>query len=221
MKCKLCILALLCVLLQNCRVVDSIPYSTPTYSCIWQSVCHVQFNSVHLSLPGIDCAMPFYNGLMSCNYPYASCNDLVGQIGNYQNDGIQINWTTTVDTKECRSGDKADTTSTYNQYNFYSKWQSNNYITEALQITDGFDVNLSDLKHELTIQIWGVTNDYDGTQGLISWRYSWLGNNAPSNYDSNNNTWYFEFPNGGLKGTYTPYGDYPRQVYVHDQFEFL
>lgn len=221
MKSKIFILGLFCVLLQNCRLVDIIPHITvPTYSCLWQDLCHVQFNSVQLNLPGTDCATPFYNHIMANQYPSMSCNDLVEQLFFYQNDSIQINWTTSVVDKECLTSTDPKITRTYNLNNFYHEWQYYDYIMEAPLITAGFGVNYSDLKHELTIQIFGVTNDYDNSQGRITWTKTWIGNSAPSNYNSNNNTWDFEFPNGGLTATYTPDAGSPRHIYVHDQFEF-
>lgn len=220
MRCKICILALLCVLLQNCRVVDAISNHATTYSCIWQDLCHVQFNSVQFNLPDINCTTPFSNFIMSVNYPYTSCHNLFDNLGSYQNDSIQINWTTSVVGKECITGTEPRITRTYNLQNFYHDWQYYDYIREAPLINAGYDINYSDLKHELTIQIFGVTNDYDNSQGRITWTKTWIGNNLPSNYNSSNNTWYFEFPSGGLMGTYTSDSGSPRHIYVHDQFEF-
>ena len=221
MKRTIFILSLFCLLLQNCRVVDNvIPPSPPTYSCIWQDLCHVQFNSVQFNLPGVDCTTPFSNFLMSMHNPYTSCHDLVDNLGSYHNDSIQINWTTSVVDKECISGTEPRITRTYNLHNFNHDWQYYDYIREAPLINAGYDINYSDLKHELTIQIFGVTNEFDNSQGRITWTKTWIGNNSPSNYNSSNNTWNFEFPSGGVKGTYTPDAGSPRHIYVHDQFEF-
>lgn len=222
MKSKICILVLFCVLLQNCRLVDFLGdhFATPTYSCLWNDLCHVQFNSVQLNLPGTNCEMPFYSSAMAIDYPCTSFYDLVDHIIFYQSDSIQINWNASVSGKDCSVGDSTTAKRCYNRDNFYHEWQYSDYIMEAPLITAGLGINYSDLKHELTIQIFGVTNDYDGSHGHLAWSYNWVGNDFPSFYNSSNNTWYFEFPNGGLKGTYTPDGDYPRQIYVHNQFEF-
>jgi len=224
MKRKIYILSLCCLLLQSCCVTDfvlGIAMSTPpTYSCLWNENCHVQFNSVQLKLPGSDCTTQFYNGTMMSHYPYTSCYDLVNQLSYYPNDSIQINWITSVADKTCRSGDSPSQSVTYNQNNFFFYWQSGDYITEAPLISSVGDIDFSDLKHELIIQIFGVPNS-DGTQGLITWDYTWVGNAAPSNFDTSNNTWSFEYPTDGLIATYTPTGNSGvRQIYIHDQFEF-
>lgn len=122
--------------------------------------------------------------------------------------------------KECISGTEPKVPRTYNISNFYYDWQYYDCIIEAPLISNGHGVEYSDLKHDLTIQIFGVTNDLDNTQGRLTWTCSWVGNSAPSNYDSNSHIWYFEYPSGGLMATYIPDAGNPRHIYVHDQFEF-
>ena len=218
---SLCIVSLFCLFLQNCRVVDvAIPSSPPTYSCLWMGHCHVKFNSVLLKLPDSHCPTPFTNNAMYGHFPCTSCNTLVNELNCYNNDSIQINWITSVFEKQCRAGDSPSDAINCNQNNFYNHWQDYDSIPEAPLISLEGDINLSDLKHELIIQIFGVDNYFVDNRGIITWKYTWIGNNAPSNYDSISHTWHFEYPSNGLMATYTPYTGYPSYIYVHDQFEF-
>ena len=222
---RLLCLSCLCVIMFGCE--DILPYTPPTYSCMWTSGDWVaQFANVSMELPGVEC--DFNNTSLNLIFPYTSCYDLQYDAENrglqYSISGWYSSWETSVYGKTCQDPDVQLVTQYWQPNNFPTHltytWDYRDFIENPHSLISGYGVDTTDLMHKLTIQLYGVENTWNGSTGTLTWTKTWLGFRS-SDFIHNEYVWVFYLPYHGWKATFTPYSNYSREIYVHDQFELF
>lgn len=213
-----------------CGCTDSLPpyINTPTYGCFWSNSCDAKLDTTVLNLPDANCETPFQNYALEIRFP-DDCTSLFEFLTNISNGtfwqltDFRVTWTTKVFEKKC---DDANNQSKQKVWSYIGGATQNDLQlsngdiipNSPLTATEG-EIRYDELQHELVIEIFNVTNDYDGSQGILTWKKTWIGYQE-SVYQGQDLPWIFNFPTQGLTATYTVQNGYPRYIYVHNQFDY-
>ena len=166
----------LSICLTGC-VVDSIP-DTPIYQCEWPNSITAQFVNPEFSLPSSNCDNPFFNSNLDLIFPQQSIYGLI-EATHGNNCSMQFN--SSVYDKVCESesvNPQSQAMMPYpqliNQDNYWY-YLSNNDILEGVPMVSAMTSSLTanDLKHELILQLYNVTNDITDATGTVTWKRTW------------------------------------------------
>ncbi len=211
----------ICIFMTGC-IVDSIP-DTPIYQCEWPNSITAQFINLEFSLPSSNCDNPFFCAALDYVFPQQSIYGMMEAIHGY-NFGMQFN--SSVYDKVCESESVNPLSLAMkpypqhiNQDNYWCYLSQNDMLEEVPMVSSLSSLNADDLKHELILQLYNVTNDITDATGTVTWKRTWDGQTASEYFDSLH-TWFFYFPPYALKGTFTPYSGNPRYIYYHDHFDY-
>ena len=203
---------------------DSSAIPVAPNGCVWvHDSIYVHFNHPIFNFPEEVCKLDFekYNFGVS-NQIYGVYNFMHEMAGNPDVSSCNLTWLSSISTKKCDSYN-LDANNDRVQLDL-TNYTSNLYSTDILEpapiVRNDCHMLPKDYKHQLIIQIPGISNMIDGSTGTLTFLNTWLGE-TDSYYFSANHRWEFDCPSQGMTATYTPDLGYLREVYVYNQFIFI
>ena len=203
---------------------DSSAIPVAPNGCVWvHDSIYVHFNHPIFIFSGEDCKLDFekYNFGVS-NQIYGVYNFMHEMAGNPDVSSCNLTWLSSISTKKCDSYnlDANNDRVQLDLTNYTSTLYSTDVLEPAPIVRYECQMLPKDYKHQLIIQIPGISNMIDGSTGTLTWLNTWLGE-TDSYYFSANHRWEFDCPPLGMTATYTPDLGYLREVYVYNQFIFI
>lgn len=217
-------LCLPCIILISCDLgIGGLGgYTPPLINCAWTGLNKALFLNVYLLPPCSDgqCDYTFNNNTLNLAMDCGSMIPLFEQCrcGLIGNSTCNLKWVVSV------IPDQVCTSST-SQAQHISLTESN-YMPKLVMYGGGCDailesphetnVSLYDHKHEITIQLYNVTNWDDSSEGTITWHYKWASPIVLSDTELE-----FVLPNNGWMGTYTPiyHISSHRHIYINGYYD--
>lgn len=202
---------------------DSSAVPVEPTGCVWVDSISVEFHHAIFNFSGKDCKLDFEKNNISVSDQIEGVYNFMHEMaGNSYINSCNLTWLSSIDTKKCDSSD-LDANNARVQLNSIN-YTSTLYLPDVLEpapiVRNDCHMHPEDYKHQLIIQIPGISNVIDGSTGTLTWLNTWLGE-TDSYYSSANHRWDFDCPPSGMTATYTPDLGYLREVYVYNQFIFI
>lgn len=214
-------MSVFCFILASCDAFLDLFPQTVQYNCDWHYDKRAVFYNVDLEFPcnSMDCEYSFQNYFLeNYMYRYSLYSAMTNLVQHSINSSFDFKWTATiVSAKSCSAATGQSKAITLDQNTYTQSFVFYNDIMECSPyVPDSNYIYPNEHMYKIEFQIFNVENEYDHTEGTLTWNYVWEKPTATGSAE-----WYFNFPNNGIKGTYIPNSNYTstRHIYIHDQYE--
>ena len=199
--------------------------TSPPLECNWRNNVLLYFYNADLRLPcsGGNCDYQFQNALLYNLLDYHSLYKTMSTVqqNSYYGNSFEFLLTITIASKEKQC---SETTGQYRHVTLDQNTYTQNFTFPNDDLLEGCPYVAQDSncvypyhhKFDLTFQIHGVENTYNGHVGTITWKVNW---DQP--LEAGTNEWWLNFPNEGVIGKFIAdrYYEPIRHIYINGQYE--
>ncbi len=170
-----------------------------------------------------DCDMPFYSSDWEVTSPISGIYELMNDISNGTMSSfheVKFSWITSIYTRKCdyihqeRNSSRVE----LDENNYNTRLFALDLLEYSPLLLEANEVLPEDYKHQLVIQVPHVLNEYNMSEGTLTWTNTWL---AGENISIVSNVWGFECPINGMYATFTPDFGYERYIYINGSFTYI
>ena len=204
-----------------CNLFTSCESGSSYYTCDWLDDHDAEIENAHLLLPrGDTCGYVFQNTILENVVNTYSIYNVMSNVStnSYIGSGFDFNWTVTIVNKICSSQQDQNRKIIFNQDNYtnHISFTHCDKLTNSPYVPEHNYITPYDHKHEYVFIVHGVTNEYDGNIGNITWQCYWSFPTIPAD------SWIFNSPPNGIVGTFTPSrGLAPRYIYMNGTYQYM
>lgn len=202
---------------------DSSAIPVEQNGCAWVTdSISAQFYNAIFCITSDDCKMSFEKNNLDRIDNFEGVYNFMYEVANHCTvDSCKLTWLSSIYTKKCdyNNLEANNERVQLDLNNYYTRLLPTDVIEDAPIVHHDCNMLPENYKHQLVIQIPGVSNSIAGDVGTLTWIKTWLGE-SNSHFHENVHRWDYNcYPS--MYATYTPDFGCQRNVYVYYQFELI